>query len=213
MAETQTAPAIDYDKLADAVAGKLGGRLDALEQSQKQLRETFTQQPQAQSAGAGKTNNATDQQPLTAADVERLVTTNVTNAMKTLTTQMQQSAQREAFIGQHLSKLPTAYRAQLGNDPTKWETEARAIQQQYETDFKGAGGQTENKGGATNDGGQTAAAAKPDLSKMSATDKISLGLKSLPATPVVQANGAPAANQQQQTTTPGAATTAAVATV
>jgi len=90
------------------------------------------------------------------------------------------SAGRTAFIARTLGKLPTAYQGQLGQDPAKWDAEAKSIQSQFETDAKAMGVKLENLGTPAGDGGKTPAAEKPDLSKIPAFELLHMGVERLP---------------------------------
>lgn len=113
---------------------------------------------------------------------EKMKTDLLSEVKNLLTSQKQTESQekaRSAFIAEKMKDLRPAYQNQLGSDPTKWAAEEQAIRAQFKEDFKGLGGKVEDKGGGG--GGGEAPATKVDLSKMSPTQLITLGLNEKPA--------------------------------
>jgi hypothetical protein len=200
MAEAGTTPpaggAIDYDKLGAAIAGALATPIQtavtaAVAEANKPVAEALTklqpQQPAAtqQGQGQGGAGGGDKAKPLTEQDVARIVG----DQLKSFQQTTQQGQARERYQAEKLKDLPVAYRNQLGSDPAKWAQEEQQIREQFKTDFKGLGGTTPNVGG-DNPGGTKPAATAADVSKMSAVDKIELGLRgSKPQTTTTPAAG------------------------
>src|SRR5690606_25750762 len=120
---------------------------------------------------------------LTAEQVETMLR----DALRQHATTQQTASQREAFAAKRLGKLPEVYRRQLGDDPDKWDAEAKAIQQQFEADVKGLGVTLETLGSPAADGGTPPAKEKPDLSKLPAFERLALGMEALPVMPATAA--------------------------
>lgn len=179
MAETQAAPPADSGKIDVAAITKtvtdevmkavkaatepLAGQLAELAKNQKVLADTYA----ADKAAADKAadDKAADKaaQPLTAEQVQKLVS----DALAAKEQTAQSKAEREAFIASAesgLGKLPKTYLAKLGADKAKWAEEAKAIVAEFEADFKASGGKVPDVGGANREGGDTAT-GKPGVSK------------------------------------------------
>ena len=165
-----TSPALDQAAINQAVTAALATALPAaITAAIKPLNEAVAklQAPPAADANDGKkgvTGALTREEMLTLLD-ER-------DSKRT------KSAERDAFAAKHLSKLPKIYQSQLGNDPAKWDEEAKSLQAQFEADVKTQpNAEPDNKGGASRDGGTTAANQPVDKSKIDPVNRIAMGLK------------------------------------
>lgn len=179
---------IDYDKLGAAVAKSLQPSFDAqsksfaaMEKNLGTVADTLVKLPPAtETAGtpvAVKPPAAPAAEGLTLDAIGKLIDTKLSNRDQ----QAQTASQRDAFVGQHLSKLPAVYQKQLGNDPTKWEGEAKAIQAQYEQDFGKSGAPGKTVGAPTATGSPPAATL--DASKLTADQFAQQFLPKVPGTP------------------------------
>lgn len=173
--------------LAEAVkpVGALVTQVADLGKNVKTVADTLQALPPAAAAGGAgdgkkKTGEADAPKYLTAEDMVKVL--DQRDAARA------SSAARESFIAEKMKDLPAAYRTQLGADSTKWAAEEQSIRTAFQADFKAAGGKVEdlsgqNKGGA-------APAVKPDLSKMTPSQMVRLGLKNMrtqnPVAPVEQ---------------------------
>ena len=165
-AAAQAQGAIDLDKLGGIIATAVAGALKPVADSVAAL------QAQMKPADTAKKEEG---KPLSLADVEKLLD----NKLGAQQQSQQLAHRRDSFIGERLAKLPKAYQNMLGSDPAKWEDEAKVIAAQHAADFKASGGQIQNTGGE-NPAGQSPAAAKPDLSKIPAQERIAMGLAKIP---------------------------------
>jgi hypothetical protein len=92
------------------------------------------------------------------------------------------AASRRDYQGSKLKDLPGPYREQLGGDPVQWPAEEQRIRTAFRDDLKAMGVTVPNVGGDDSGGGAgngTGAAPSQgvDISKMSAQQKVALGLK------------------------------------
>jgi hypothetical protein len=186
-------PALDAKALGDAIAAGFAAQLPAaLQQANAPVLEALKglQQaaPPAPAGAAATTAGAGDKsKPLTLEDITKLLDHRDQQREQTATTR----AQRERYQGDKLKDLPPIYRDRLGSDPAKWATEEQAIRDQYKADFQAAGGKVEDVGGDQPGGEKPGAPV--DLSKNSATQNITLGLKTAkPATGATASSAAPA---------------------
>ena len=171
--ETQaTSPALDQAAINQAVTAALATALPAaITAAIKPLNDAVTklQAPPAGDAAGGKKKDG-ETPALTREEMLKLL--DERDAKRTT------SADREAFASKHLSKLPKIYQSQLGNDPAKWDDEAKSLQAQFEADVKAQpNAEPDNKGGASRDGGTTAANQPVDKSKIDPVNRIAMGLK------------------------------------
>jgi hypothetical protein len=182
---TASSPAVDQaainkavsDALAAALPNAISSAVTAaikpLADNQKVLADTLAALPPAKKEEGG----GGEAKPLTAEDVGKLLDQKLTAQQQSAAA----AAARTAFAGSKLKDLPQAYQDKLGNDPAKWAGEEQAIREQFKSDMKALGVEPKTVGGAaTSDGGITAAADKPDLSKMNPVQLIALGLKQHP---------------------------------
>ncbi|QOV90897.1 hypothetical protein [Humisphaera borealis] len=165
---------IDAKALQDAITASVTSSLTAALKPLQDQMLALQQQAQAKPAPAPTAAGKADagEKPLTAAEVQKLLA----DGLAAHSQQSQQSAAREQYLGSKLKDLPEAYRKQLGNDPTKWPAEEQAIRSAYQADFKVAGGTVTDKGGV--DAGGKKPGDTIDVTKLSATESIALGLKS-----------------------------------
>jgi hypothetical protein len=188
---------IDAKALADAISAGIAEQLKPLAAKLDQLTSPAPAPAAAAAVAPAATAAAAAEKPLTLADIA-----------KALNDRDQANAQRAAlatskqtFLDSKMKDLPGAYRAKLGDDPSKWTAEEQAIRSEFRADFKIAGGQATQVGGDVSDGSSPETAV--DTSKMTAIQKIELGLRlskpsrgtwpqALAAT--APANGAAAAN-------------------
>jgi hypothetical protein len=159
----------------DTLAGAMKPVTDAIAQlagSQKTIADALAAQA---TAAAPKTKEG-EAKPLTAEDVTKLVTDVVTRAQQTQQASAQQQQQRDNFIASRLKNFPAAYANQLGNDPAKFEDEAKKIETAFKADAEKNGWKVPAIGGETQQA-QSAMAVAPDLSKLSPNELIREGLK------------------------------------
>jgi hypothetical protein len=125
--------------------------------------------------GGGKAKPAeAEVKPLSADDVVRL--------LDARDSKLSALAARQEFISKKMSKLPAAYQAKLGNDPAKWPVEEQVIREEFRADLKSMGVKVPDLGGEGTEETVLSPAAAVDLSKMTASQKIGIGLsKSRPA--------------------------------
>ncbi|MGN6507778.1 MAG: hypothetical protein ACTHM6_19635 [Tepidisphaeraceae bacterium] len=169
-----------------------------LAKNQNILADTLKSLPPAPAAKNAADPKGSDQaKPLTAEDANKLFGEMLDKKLGEFRQGQQQSAERQAFIGKHLDKLPPIYRDKLGNDPTKWEEESKAIQSQYESDLKSQGFKPVDVG-AAQPAGKPAAALPVDLSKMTPAQQREASMKALPSIGGVS----PAATNVQTAPTP-----------
>jgi hypothetical protein len=103
------------------------------------------------------------------------------------------AAAREKFAAEKLADVPAAYRGQLPHtdDAAQLAAAEQKIRADYRADLKAKGFEVKDVGGAVPGGGVPAAKAPVDLSKLSATELMEMGLKQ--AGPVQRTRGATAA--------------------
>lgn len=170
----------------------LAGQLAETAKNQKVLADTFA---------ASK--------PLDGEALAKTVAENVDKALATRTAAGDVAAKRTAFIAEKLKTVPSFAHDKLGNDPAKWDDEAKAINEAWKAESARLGLKVPDVSGATTGG--AAPTTTVDYSKMSADEKIALGLKKYPVTnQVVTAPATAAANAT--TTTTAATNTAATNT-
>jgi hypothetical protein len=164
---TQTQPDVN------AQIAALTGVVTKLAEGQQALIQTLAAKPPAAAAepAAGKRGDDAAAKPMTAADVQRVVTEALAAAQQS----QAQTAQRQQYAAEKLKDLPEVYRGQLGTDPTKWAAEEQTIRGRYQADFKAAGGTTKDVGGGTTGGVKPSETV--DLSKLSPVQLASMALK------------------------------------
>jgi hypothetical protein len=185
MAESNTAtpPAanggIDLKALNEAIASALAAALPAaIAEANKPIHEAIGKLAPAAPAAA----KADADKPLTAESISKLVRDAMAGERQTA----DQAAARRDFAAQQLKDLPPVYHGQLGNDPTKWKQEADAARAAYRTDLESRGFKVPDVGGNPPANGTTPAKAPVDMSKMSPTALIEMGLKQAGPPPRVQ---------------------------
>lgn len=166
--------------VTDGVMASLKPQFDQvgeLAKNQKILADTIKQLPPAQTEEQ-KTGESgkTKPEPVTAESIGKIVADQIAAAQKSQQASDQSRQQREQFIANRLKNFPPAYQNQLGNDPAKFEEEAKNIEQVFKTDATKFGWKAPSVGGE-NAGGQSPAAVKPDLSKLSASELIRMGVQ------------------------------------
>jgi hypothetical protein len=121
------------------------------------IADTIKQLPPAAPEDKGKDAAATAAQ-LTADDVSK----QIAEALAKHDQSQQQTAEltrnREAFVKDAkngLARLPAEFAAKLGNDPSKWEAEAKGIVSSWEGFVKSTGIKMPDVGGSNREGGQT----------------------------------------------------------
>ena len=179
MAEATTgenAPTIDVTAITksvtDAVLAAVNPTLVELGKNQKVLADTFAAQA-TQSQDGTKADDksklaATPQQALTAEQVTKLVADGIAAAQRTAQQSAEQTAAREAFVKSDtsgLAKLPARFQAGLGNDPTKWGDEAKAITKEWEAELTSRGVKIPDVGGANREGGDATGGAATATAK------------------------------------------------
>jgi hypothetical protein len=172
--------AFDPKALQDAVAAGIAAgqkplleRLGALELKLATPGGTAAGGAAAGATAAGGDAGSKDakEKPLSAADVARLL--DERDAKRSQASDLAQK--RQSFVGEKLKDLPAAYQSLLGSDPAQWPAEEQRLRQQFQADFKVAGGKVADVGGGNAGGAPPAATV--DMSKLSAVQKIALGLK------------------------------------
>jgi hypothetical protein len=182
-----TAPAIDYEKLGAAIAASLA---PAIGEANKPLLERLDKLATPATQAAAAADPGAKAKPLSADDITKIVS----DQLKTFQQGQQTQAAREGYLASKMNDLPAAYRNQMPNtaDAAELARAEQQIRQQFQADFKAAGGTTQ-----TVAGNPPAGAAKPgaavDTSKLSSVDKIALGLKQDGAVPLRPGQAAPAA--------------------
>lgn len=175
--------------LTTAVAGLAAGQQKLVDALSQQQAATQQQQP------AGKPG------ALTADDVGRIVG----EKLQAFQTSQQQSQQRQQFVGDKLKDVPAVYHTLLGNDPAQWPQQEQKIRDQFKADLAAAGVKAPSVSGDAGTGGSAtpAGTAAVDVNKLSATQKIEMGLKQSPPARGTSATlgTIPAAPGSVQTTT------------
>lgn len=90
---------------------------------------------------------------------------------------------RKAFVAEQLKGIPDSYHSHLGDDESKWAEKAVEIRTKLKADLAGMGLKLPDVAGEAGPGsGATAKApaVTTDLSKLTADQKIALGLKARP---------------------------------
>ena len=174
MPETQvpaTPPAAsggEFAKFKDEILAALGGALKPITDEIAALKGA---------ASSPKPAAPVHQEALTADQVGKIVA----DQLKAGKTEAAAEATRAAFITEKMKDLPSIYQRALGSDPTKWAAEEQALRTQARTDHGLLGGTTPTVAGTPPLGG-VSPSAPVDLSKISGTDAIRLGLQnSVPA--------------------------------
>jgi hypothetical protein len=198
MAETNPAPAAGTQLPADLAAqlAALTGIVGSLAESQKtivsaveKLTATPGTPPATGAAGAAGKPNAITLEDLTRVLDQRDQQRSAAAA---------KTAARQGFIESKMNDLPSAYRQLLPDtdDAGQLAAAEQRIRTQYQADFKTAGGKVPDVGGGT-PGGAPPAAGVVDVSKMSPTQLVEMGLKGSRPTGSVAPGTAPAGSSGQ----------------
>lgn len=172
--------------IAEAI-GPITTALGSLGENQKVLADTLKALPPAAKADdAGKKDEAA---ALTPEAVTKIVTDAILADRKAQQTTGEQQQARQKFADTRLKNLPAAYRDRLGNDPTKWETEAAALAEAFKADMAALKITVPNVGGESS-GGQSPQAVQPDLSKLSDQQLMAMGYNQSKAGEAAGATGA-----------------------
>jgi hypothetical protein len=168
---TATPPAnsggIDQAALAKAIADGIAEQLKPITEQLGKLTAPAAPATQAAPAAAATTAD----KPLTLADFQKLLD----DRDKQNQSRQQLESSKGKFVADKLKDLPPVYQGLLGNDPSKWAAEEQDIRTRFKADFKAAGGTVEQVGADGSAGAAPGGAI--DLSKMTALEKMALGLK------------------------------------
>lgn len=181
---TASGGAVDINKvIADAIGPVLEsikgitGQLGELAKNQKVLADTYVQA--AGEKGAAAKTPAADgaATPLTLDAVTKLLDEREAKRSEGAT----KKAAREKFIAEQLKGVPEVYHSLLGDDEKAWAAKADEIRGKVKADVAALGAKLPDVAGdVTAAGTAKHPEAKADFSKLTADQKIALGLKSRP---------------------------------
>lgn len=178
-AAAAAAPAIDYDKIAAAVAAALGTSLAAANKSLlERLEKLQAPAPAAEATPAAdpKGKGADAAKPLTLEDIAKLIDTKFGQRDE----QGKVSAARDKFITEKMKDIPPEFLRDMPatDDVTKLATAEQAIRGRVQEIFKAAGIKAPGVGGDNPAGKKPGEAV--DLSKLTPEQKIEMALKDKP---------------------------------